>query len=102
MEAGIITRQQRRAEERRAGKPAPATIQPTSVRKLGRRTKGLPFSRCVLTDMTPFASAYRTPALLHLKHATRKTTHVKQATPALLSVFFPALPPAMADALLGR
>jgi len=47
-----ITRQQRRAAERRANKPEPATIERTSTRHISG-TKGMPFSRMKLESITP-------------------------------------------------
>lgn len=95
-----MTRQQRRAVERRAGKPEPGTIQRTSYRYVGNRTKGLPFSRCKLAAMTPGSPGR--PAVLLLEHPTKGRAHAKQATAELLQVFFPRLPENLAASMLGH
>ena len=72
-----------------------------SHRWVGRRTKGMPFSRMTLVDMTPGIPGR--PALLQLAHPTRKTPGTRmRATPALLAVFFPSLPPQLTASMLGH
>jgi hypothetical protein len=95
------SRQVRRQEERRAQKPAPATIEMTSRRHLSR-SKGKPFSRCLIKNVAPGMSGV--PATFVLFHPTKGNYHVKKATPALLDVFYPGIgsQPDFANALLGR
>jgi len=101
-----ISRQVRRANERRAAKDARmASIKqpsptPTSTKWLGR-TKGMPFSRMILRDVAPGSRGR--PALLLLDHPTRKTgAKVRRATPALLDVFFPSIPDNFRASMLGH
>lgn len=94
-----LTRQQRRAAERRATKPDPAPIELSSRRWIGRRTKGMPFSRLMLREV--IANGYGRPATLVLKHPTRKTVHARKASSTLLAVFFPSIPENLRQAMLG-
>lgn len=94
-----VSRQVRRAAERRAGKPLPGPVALTSRRHMLRKTKGLPFSRCKLAAMTPGTPGR--PAILVLEHPTKGTVHTKSATPGLMAVFFPALPDNLAASMLG-
>ena len=95
------SRQVRRAKERRAAKPQPGPVELTSRRHL-KRTKGLPFSRCVMKQMAPGMPGK--PATFVLFHPTRNKFHVKRATPALIDVFYPGIGkmPGLEDSLLGR
>jgi hypothetical protein len=95
------SRQVRRQNERRATKPEPGPVQITSRRHL-KRTKGLPFSRCVMKEVIPGKPG--TPAGLLLFHPTKNKYHVKMATPALLDVFYPGIGknPVFAASLLGH
>ncbi|WP_191569126.1 hypothetical protein [Paracoccus yeei] len=73
----------------------------TSVRWLGRRTKGLPFSRMKLVDVAPATGRGR-PAIFALKHPTRGGgVRIRPATPLLVDVFFPALPENLRASMLG-
>lgn len=72
----------------------------TSIRWLGRRTKGMPFSRMKLVDVQPSAGPGR-PAIFNMQHPTRNTTHRKPATPPLVDLFFPAIPDNLRQSLLG-
>lgn len=94
-----VSRQVRRAAERRAGKLLPGPVDLTSRRHARYKTKGSPFSRCVLVGTTPGTPGL--PAMLTLKHPTKGTVHTKPATPGLLAVFFPALPDNLASSMLG-
>lgn len=94
-----VSRQVRRAQERRANKPEPGPSPLTSTRWIGR-TKGMPFSRMILRDTLPGSPGR--PALLLLDHPTRNTgAQVKRATPALLDLFFPSLPDNFRSSMLG-
>lgn len=73
----------------------------TSVRWMGSRTKGLPYSRMILDRVTPSDTANGKPAVLHLRHPTRGGVVSKPATPALLAVFFPGLAPKLTETMLG-
>jgi hypothetical protein len=68
-----------------------------STRWMGR-TKGLPFSRMKLVQVLHNPGK---PSMLVLRSYTRKTGHIKQATPALLQQFFPSLPPQLSAQMLG-
>ena len=73
----------------------------TSMRWIGR-TKGLPYSRCLLKNFTPCVLGQQgKPAKITLKHPTKGRTFTKVCTPQLLQLFFPALPPNLASAMLG-
>lgn len=79
-----------------------AESHPSLPRKSHRwigRTKGLPFSRMVLKHIVH--GVLGRPAQLVLTHPTRATKAVRMATPDLLRVFFPSLPPEMSAAMLG-
>lgn len=96
-----VSRQVRRAAERRASKPAPADQPLTSIRWLGRRTKGQPFSRMKLEKVIPTPPG--TPSIFVLSHPTkRRPVKHLHATPALMSVFFPSLPEKLAAFHLGQ
>ena len=70
-----MTRQQRRATERRANKPEPAPIERTSRRHIGR-TKGQPFSRMKLVSITPAEKGK--PAVFNVRgYTTNKAQSVK-------------------------
>lgn len=71
------TRQQRRAEERRANKPEPAEIQRTSSRHMGR-TKGQPFSRMKLVSITPAKPGV--PAVFNVRGYTTNKSQSINAT----------------------
>lgn len=72
----------------------------TSIRWMGRRTKGLPFSRMKLVAMTLSPGRGR-PAVLTLEHPTRGRRAVKPASPDLMGVFFPSLPENLRASMLG-
>lgn len=72
----------------------------TSIRWLGRRTKGMPFSRMKLVEVMPSPGSGR-PATFVLDHPTRKTAHRKPATPQLVDVFFPSIPENLRRDMLG-
>lgn len=79
-----------------------AETHPSLPRKSHRwmgRTKGLPFSRMVLKHIVH--GVVGRPAQLVLTHPTRGSRAVRMATPDLLRVFFPSLPPEMSAAMLG-
>ncbi len=71
----------------------------TSSRWMGR-TKGLPYSRFMLKDFEPAQNGK--PARLFLVHPTKAKAGWKTATPGLIQVFYPSLPPHLADAMLGH
>jgi len=93
-----MSRQVRRANERRANKPEPGPIALTSTRWLGR-TKGQPYSRMMLKDTIPGRPGR--PATLKLIHPTRRTGRYIQATPRLVDLFFPAIPDNFRASMLG-
>ena len=72
----------------------------TSYRWIGRRTKGLPYSRMVIDHVSPGMNGL--PGIIHAKHPTRKRP-IKDlvATPEILQTFMPSLPPGLAGAMLG-
>lgn len=95
-----VSRQVRRAEERRATKPAPAPLAVTSYKRIGRRTKGMPYSRMVLDDV--IVTPVGTPNIFALSHPTRKRAVKKlSATPDLVTTFFPSIPRDLAAFHLG-
>lgn len=70
-----MTRQQRRAEDRRASKPDPGLIARTSRRHIGR-TKGKPFSRMKLVSITPADKGK--PAVFNVRgYTTNKSQSIK-------------------------
>lgn len=108
-----MTKEERRAEKRRLqgrGDDDPEQqaarggtyVVRTSTRWRGR-TKGLPFSRCLLKHVIP-AHPARGPASLFLKHPTRGRMHVRTVTPQLAEVFYPgaAANPFLIDMLFGK
>lgn len=97
-----VSRQVRRQEERRAKKLAPDTIERTSYRYIGQRTKGLPYRRMTLRDVIPANIALGRPAIFMLKHPTRRTACAKPATRYLINLFMPNLPENMVQGMLGR
>lgn len=93
------TRQQRRATERRANKPEPSTIVRKSARHIGR-TKGQPFSRMKLIDITPAENGK--PAMFNVcGYTTNKRQSVK-ATWQSIDWFIRGLNDEMKLAMLGR
>lgn len=72
----------------------------TGIRWMGRRTKGLPYSRMVIDHVSPGMNGL--PGIIHAKHPTRKRP-IKDlvATPSILQTFMPSLPPGLAGAMLG-
>jgi hypothetical protein len=94
-----MTRQQRRQEERRASKPAPAEINRTSSRH-NNRTKGTPYSRMKLVKIDE--AKHGKPAVFHVKSYTRNTgTQEIKATLENIDWFFKSLPMNMKLAMLG-
>ena len=72
----------------------------TSVRWIGRRTKGLPFSRMIAEKVVPGVQGM--PGVIFARHPTRKTGIKKlTATPAVLEIFMPSLPGHLTAAMLG-
>lgn len=72
----------------------------TSYRWIGRRTKGLPFSRMVAEKVVP--GTHGMPGVIFARHPTRKTGIKKlTATPAVLEIFMPSLPGHLTAAMLG-
>lgn len=95
----------RAAEVRKQAQEAVAQSHPskprTSVRWLGRRTKGLPFSRMKLVEVAPATGRGR-PSIFAMKHPTRGGgVRIRPATPLLVDVFFPALPENLRASMLG-
>lgn len=96
-----VSRQVRRAQERRASKPAPGPIECTSLRRFGTRSKGLPFSRMQMVDTVKTPPGV--PNVFVMRHPTRATgLRFEKATRSLLSVFFPSLPEQLANDVLGH
>jgi len=95
----MITRQQRRANERRADKPEPGPIDRTSRRHMGR-TKGTPFSRMKLVKVTPAEQGK--PAVFHVRGYTSNKSHAIKATAQNIGWFVKGLTPSMQAAMLGR
>lgn len=72
----------------------------TSVRWMGRRTKGLPFSRMIVEKVVP--GVHGLPGVIFARHPTRKRGIKKiVATPAMLEIFMPSLPGSLTAAMLG-
>lgn len=70
------------------------------TRWLGRRTKGLPFSRMIAEKVVP--GTHGMPGVIFARHPTRKTGIKKlAATPAVLEIFMPSLPGHLTAAMLG-
>lgn len=93
-----ITRQQRRATERRSSKPEPATIERKSARHIGR-TKCLPFSRMNLVKITPGQPGK--PAIFHVQGYTKNRGQDVKATPNNIDWFVRGITPEMRMAMLG-
>ncbi len=93
-----MTRQQRRAEDRRSGKLAPALIERTSSRHIGK-TKGLPFSRMKVTNIEPGSKGK--PAVFHVKGQTTNKSQKVKATMNNIDWFIRGLTPQMKAAMLG-
>ena len=72
----------------------------TSFRWIGRRTKGLPFSRMVVKNVVPGVQGM--PGVIVAAHPTKKRAlkHLP-ATPAMLEIFMPSLPGHLTAAMLG-
>lgn len=72
----------------------------TSVRWMGRRTKGLPFSRMIFVSSTPGFNGMRGSIIV--RHPTKKRPlKTLTATDAVLETFMPSLPGSLAGAMLG-
>jgi len=93
-----LTRQQRRATERRADKPEPESIVRTSLKWLGR-TKGEPFSRMKLVNITP--AKIGTPAVFNIRGYTTNKVHKMKATLANIDWFVKGLPDPMKRQMAG-
>ena len=64
------------------------------------RTKGQPYSRCVVKQVIPGVPG--TPGQIIVKSPTRRTKlHTLPPTEANLMMFLPSLPPALTGAMLG-
>ena len=95
-----MTRQQRRAAERRADKPRPGTISRTSTRWLARRTKGQPFRNHRVTRIEPAEKGK--PAVFHVKCYTRKSNPPPiEADFLTIDWFMPNLPANLKETLAG-
>ena len=94
------SRQVMRQEARRSNKPDAGTVSRTSIKWMGRKTKGLPYSRSKVISIVPSSSGR--PARFFFGSHTRKSfTHV-EATPSIIDVVFPNLPENMKAAMMGR
>lgn len=72
----------------------------TSYRWIGRRTKGLPFSRMIADRVVPGVQGV--PGVIFARHPTRKRGIRKlTATPAVIEIFMPSLPGHLTAAMLG-
>lgn len=72
----------------------------TSYRWIGRRTKGLPFSRMIADKVVPGVQGM--PGVIFARHPTRKRgIQELTATPAVLEIFMPSLPGHLTAAMLG-
>lgn len=94
-----VTRQQRRAAERRADKPEPDEIQRTSRRHMGR-TKGQPFSRMKLISVTPAKPGV--PAVFHVRGYTTNKSQSINATWQNIDYFIRGITDDMKMAMLGK
>lgn len=94
-----MTRQQRRATERRAEKPEPATVERTSCRHLGR-TKGQPFSRMRLDEIIPAEPGK--PAVFNVRGYTTNKSHSIKATFENIDWFVNGITDDMKMTMLGR
>lgn len=92
------TRQQRRAEERRADKPKPATIERTSLRHIGK-TKGTPFSRMKLVSITPPEKGK--PAVFNVRGYTTNKSHKIKASWHNIDWFIKGISPDMKSSMMG-
>ena len=93
-----MTRQQRRATQRRADKPDPATIERTSTRHIGR-TKGTPFSRIKLVKIDPAKNGK--PAVFHVRGYTTNKSQKVKAKVNNIEWFIRGLTPQMKMSMLG-
>lgn len=93
-----VSRQVRRATERRENKPDADTISRTSRRHMGR-TKGEPFSKMTLVSITKSKSGV--PAIFHVKSPTRGTRQSIKATMNNITWFVKGLTPQMHLSMLG-
>lgn len=96
------TRQQRRAAERRATKRQ--NEKPNRPAFRGARTKGKPFSRCVIVGVE---EGFHTPSgrmlgNLILKQPTRGRIHRRPVSDHLLDAVWPGVDPWTRAALLGQ
>lgn len=72
----------------------------TSSRWMAPRTKGLPFSKCVVKDVIPGMPGR--PGVIVVQSPTRRrSAHHLAATEDHLRMFLPQLPPALTAAMLG-
>lgn len=72
----------------------------TSFRWMGRRTKGLPYSRMIFVSAKPGLPGMR--GSIEVRHPTRKTWNkTLTATDAILETFMPSLPGSLTAAMLG-
>lgn len=101
--AAKLGAEQRAEATRKALLERLAKTYPSLPRKSSRwigRTKGLPFSRCVLKRVIPLQ--HDQSSVFVLLQPTKGWVHKKRATPELLRVFFPSLPENLAAAMLGN
>lgn len=75
-------------------------VRRTSTRWMGVRTKGLPFSKCVVKNVIPGMQGTR-GAIVVQSPTRRRGQHTLPATPENLRLFMPQLPPALTAAMLG-
>lgn len=94
-----MTRQQRRATERRADKPEPATVERTSLRHAGR-TKGQPFSRMKLDEIIP--AQLGKPAVFKVSGYTTNKSQMVKATFENIDWFVKGITADMKMTMLGR
>lgn len=72
----------------------------TSYRWIGRRTKGLPYSRMVVKNVIP--GMHGTPGVIVVRHPTkRRGLKVLPANATMLEIFMPSLPGSLTAAMLG-
>ena len=95
-----------RAAETRAAVEADYTergycpVMRTGVRWIGARTKGMPFSRHILKSMTLGQPGQ--PSVLSVEHPTKGYRKSLTATPALIALFYPSMPPHLQAVMLGH